>query len=134
MAMLPKEAKRREKGTGIDRIDIDIESTLDTKHVGLQDRIGHRHDDSNRIGRPVRWIQGLLKHWGLTSFPHMDKCARARMSLESQCDRSIGDVARTWSRIVGTPSEKIVDRSKDDLIQMKISIIVFVCIASIVYF
>ncbi len=35
---------------------------------------------------------------------------------------------------MGTPSEKIaVDRSKDDLIQMKISIIVFVYIASIVY-
>ena len=43
-------------------------------------------------------------------------------------------VVRTWSRIVGTPSEKIVDRSKDNLIQMKINIIVFVSIASIVYF
>ena len=36
------------------------------------------------------------------------------------------EISLIWSRIVGTPSEKIVDRSKDNLVQMKISIIVFV--------
>ncbi len=54
-------------------------------------------------------------------------------SKPAQHDRSVGDVARMWSRVVGTPSEKIVDRSKDDLIQMKTSIAVFVCIASTVF-
>ncbi len=57
----------------------------------------------------------------MESDPLPDARGSRSVSKPARQDRSIGEVARTWSRVVETPSERIADRSKDDLVQLKIA-------------
>ncbi len=43
-----------------------------------------------------------------------DLCGWRPVVEPTRYDRSVGDIVIIWSRIVGAPSEKIVDRSKDN--------------------
>jgi hypothetical protein len=50
------------------------------------------------------------------SGPLFDLCGWRPVLEPTRYDRSVGDIASIWSRIVGTPSERIEDRSEDDLV------------------
>jgi hypothetical protein len=70
-----------------------------------------------------------MKEYRTESSPLFDIYGSRCVSKPTRQDRLVRDIANKWSRIVGTPSERIEDRSKDDLVQTNYKIIVFVYIA-----
>jgi hypothetical protein len=61
----------------------------------------------------VRYLMHM-EVYRMESDPLLDAYGSRPVSKPTRHDRSVGDIVIIWSRIVGAPSEKIVDRSKDN--------------------